>query len=154
MRARLTVAFAAAALLGWLCAPALADVVGVVRGTLAGADHHPLAGVVVTLSGADSLSATTDAAGRFAFPRVPFGHYSVHATTPDGPIDRTVDVATGSVVEVELLPPHVIGSTRATSTGVRGTPIAVNTLTAGEIGTLPVNTSISRVCSAGGSPTR
>ena len=75
--------------------------VGVVRGTLSDPNHHPVAGVVVTLTGADSLSATTDAAGRFAFPRVPFGRYTLHASTPDGPVDRSIDVATGTVVDID-----------------------------------------------------
>jgi hypothetical protein len=96
-------------------------------------------------TGADSLSATTGAAGRFAFPRVPFGRYTLHASTPDGPVDRSIDVATGTVVDIDLLPTRVIGSARATMTGVHGTPIAVNTITAAQIATLPVNTSIARV---------
>ena len=145
MRARWTAAFAALALVVALCLPASADVVGVVRGTLSDLNHHPATGVVVTLTGADSLSATTDAAGRFAFPRVPFGRYILHANTPDGPVDRSIDVATGTVVDLDLVPARVIGSARATTTGVHGTPIAVNTVTAGQIATLPVNTSIARV---------
>ena len=66
-------------------APARADVVGVVRGTLTRADHRPLGGAVVTLtSDRTSLTATTGTDGRFAFARVPFGHYNLSATTPDG----------------------------------------------------------------------
>jgi hypothetical protein len=145
MKARWPAIFAALALIVALWLPALADVVGVVQGTLSDLDHHPVAGVVVTLQGADSLSATTDAVGRFAFPRVPFGRYTLHASTPDGPVDRSVDVATGSVVDLDLLPTRVIGSARATTTGVHGTPISVNTITAAQIATLPVNTTIDRV---------
>jgi hypothetical protein len=134
MRARWAATFAATALIVALCLPALADVVGVVRGTLLDLTH-PVAGVVVTLTGADSLSATTDAAGRFAFPRVPFGRYTLHASTPDGPVDRSIDIATGTVVDLDLLSTRVIGSARATTTGVHGTPIAVNTVTAAQIAT-------------------
>lgn len=129
-----------------LARPAWADVTGVVRGTLNGTDRRPVAGVTVALRGPGvEQSTTTDAAGRFAFPRVPFGHYAVHADTPDGPADAEIDVSTDAVTEVALAPAAVIGATRATSTGVQGTPVAVNTLTAGEIAALPVNTTIDRV---------
>lgn len=127
-------------------APARADVVGVVRGTLVRPDQHPLPGVVVTLAGpALALSATTDTSGHFAFPRVPFGHYTLHASTLDGPADASVDVSTGAVVDVTLLAARIIGRTKATATGVHGTPIAENTVTAAQIATLPSNTTIDRV---------
>jgi hypothetical protein len=145
VKARWAAAFAAVLLFVALCVPALADVVGAVRGTLSGSDHHPVAGAVVTLAGADSLSTTTDAAGRFAFPRVPFGRYTLHASTSDGSVDRSIDVATGTVVNLELLPTRVIGTARGTTTGVHGTPVSVNTVTAAQIATLPANTSIARV---------
>ncbi len=127
-------------------APARADIVGVVRGTLVRADHKPVPGVVVTLTGPSaSLDTTTDAAGRFAFPRVPFGAYTLHARTPDGSADANINVATGSVINVTLSAVRVIGKTSVTTTGVHGSPIAVSTITAAQIATLPVNTSIGRV---------
>jgi|HubBroStandDraft_1064217.scaffolds.fasta_scaffold06427_2 hypothetical protein len=126
--------------------PARADVVGVVRGTLVRTDQHPLPGVVVTLAGPDlALSATTDAGGHFAFPRVPFGNYTLHASTSDGPADASVDVSTGAVVDVTLIAARVIGRTKATATGVHGTPVAENTVTSAQIATLPSNTTIDRV---------
>jgi len=126
--------------------PALADVTGVVRGTLARADGRPVAGAVVTLAGADAtLTATTDPDGRFAFARVPFGHYALHAPTADGNVEADVDVATGAAVDVALQPVHVIGRTRATTTGVHGTPLAESTLGAGQIAELPSNATINRV---------
>jgi outer membrane receptor protein involved in Fe transport len=128
-----------------LSAAAEADVVGVVRGTLSSSDHHPVAGATVTLEGPDSLRAQTDATGRFAFPRVPFGRYTLHATTPAGSADRVVTVTTGTVVDVDLEPTRIIGAVSGSTTGVHGTPIAVNTLAANQIATLPVNTSINRV---------
>jgi outer membrane receptor protein involved in Fe transport len=129
-----------------VCAPALADVIGVVRGTLSDAKHHPVADSVVTLAGGGAdLTATTDTAGRFAFPRVPFGHYTIKAGTPEGPIERPIYVTTGTVVDIDLSPAKVIGATSGTTTGVHGTPVSVNTLTAGQIETLPVNTTINRV---------
>jgi outer membrane receptor protein involved in Fe transport len=137
---------AAAALIIALGSPAQADVVGVVRGTLSGAGHRPVSSAVVTLAGSGAnLAATTDNAGRFAFPRVPFGSYTLHASTSDGTIDRSITVTTGTVVNVDLAPTQVIGRSRGSTTGVHGNPIAVNTLTTAQIATLPVNTTIDRV---------
>jgi outer membrane receptor protein involved in Fe transport len=139
-------ALLATLLLLTLAVPAWADVTGVVRGTLARADGRPVAGVVVTLTGAGAaLTATTDPAGRFAFARVPFGHYEVRAATPDGDADTSVDIATGAAVDIALQPPRVIGGVHATTTGVHGTPLAENTLTSTQIADLPANATIARV---------
>jgi hypothetical protein len=138
-------ATALAALSFAVSSPARADVVGVVRGALYDAKGGPVPGASVTLSGPESLVATTDRSGRFALARVPFGRYTLHATTPDGPVDRTITVTTGTVVNVDLFPPRVIGSVSGTTTGVHGTPISVNTLSSAQIATLPVNTTIDRV---------
>ena len=139
-------ALLAAILLVTAAAPAWADVTGVVRGTLARADGRPVAGAVVTLAGAEgTLTATTDPAGRFAFARVPFGRYALRAATPDGNAETDVDVATGAAVDVALQAVRVIGNTRATTTGVHGTPLAETTITAGQIADLPANATINRV---------
>jgi hypothetical protein len=54
-------------------APARADIVGLVRGTLTRADHRPIARATVTLAGdRATLTAVTGTDGRFAFARVPF----------------------------------------------------------------------------------
>ncbi|MGA2392405.1 MAG: TonB-dependent receptor [Candidatus Lustribacter sp.] len=144
--ARYAAALMAALVFTMLAQPARADVTGAVRGTLTGADHRPLPAVAVTLAGADvTLSATTDGAGRFAFPRVPFGSYTLRARTPGGAAEATVDVSTGAVVEIDLQPIRLIGATQGTVTGVHGTPVAVNALTASQIATLPANTTIDRV---------
>lgn len=143
--ALVAVAFAALAF-GSTAAPARADVTGVVRGTLTRPDHQPLANVTVSLTGAGTtLTATTGRDGRFAFPRVPFGRYELRATTPDGNAVTTVDVSTGAVIDVPLLASPVIGTTRSTTTGVRGTPVSQNTISASQIAALPVNTTVNRV---------
>jgi outer membrane receptor protein involved in Fe transport len=143
---RLAAAIAAAFMLFVVPLGARADVTGVVRGTLTGAAGRPVAGAAVNLTGPDLvLSATTGADGRFSFPRVPFGRYVLRAVTPAGPVETTVDVATGAVVDVGLASARVIGGTSATSTGVHGTPVAENTITAAQIATLPANTTIDRV---------
>ncbi len=70
-------------------APARADVVGIVRGTLTGPDHRPIAHVTVTLTGdRTSYTATTGDDGRFAFPRVPFGHYTGRRSRRPAPPPR------------------------------------------------------------------
>jgi len=141
------------AALFWTCAaimattsPVRADVVGVVRGVLTGPDGKPIPNVTVSLTAPGvALNAVTGADGRFAFPRVPFGRVTLHADTSAGPAGATVDVSTNAVVDVALLAARVIGTTQATSTGVHGTPVAENTITAAQIATLPANTSIDRV---------
>ena len=139
------VAFAGCAAVS-TAAPARADIAGAVRGTLERSDHHPIPNVVVTLTGTGvTLRVTTGADGTFTFARVPFGTYALRASTPDGDATDTVDVATGGVVDVTLLAAHVIGGTRATATGVRGTPVSENTLGTRQIAALPVNTSVDRV---------
>jgi hypothetical protein len=136
----------AALLLLTAALPALADVTGVVRGTLARSDGRPVAGAVVTLAGANAtLTATTDPGGRFSFARVPFGRYALRAATPDGNTETDVDVATGTAVDVALRSARVIGRTRATTTGVRGTPLAENTITGAQIAEFPANATIGRV---------
>ncbi len=132
--------------LAFVALPARADVVGVVRGRLTIDGQHAASGVAVTLTGVDAtLSATTDAQGRFTFGRVPFGRYTIHAGTRVGAAERAIDVASGAVINVDLRPSGMIGATRARSNGVAGTPVAHETLTAGQLATLPVNTSIDRV---------
>jgi outer membrane receptor protein involved in Fe transport len=126
--------------------PARADVVGIVRGVLRRSDHRPIPNATLTLVGDHgSFTATSGPDGRFAFPRVPFGHYTLRATTPDGPATATVEVDSDSVVDVALLAAPVIGRASATSTGVRGYPTSVNTYDARQIATLPVQTNINRI---------
>jgi outer membrane receptor protein involved in Fe transport len=127
-------------------APARADVVGLVRGTLTRSDHRPLSGVTVTLAG-DRLTQTavTGPDGRFAFARVPFGHYTLRATTPDGTALATVDVATDSIVDVALLAAPVIGRTGATTTSVRGTPVSENVYGARRLAALPRNDRLDAI---------
>jgi outer membrane receptor protein involved in Fe transport len=125
---------------------ARADVVGVVRGTLTGAKQQAVPRATVTLSSPDvRLSVATDDAGRFAFPRVPFGHYDLTAATPDGPAQARITVVTSSVTEVALHPAYAIGRTSGTTTGVHGMPVSVTTITAAQIATLPANTTLNRV---------
>lgn len=127
-------------------APARADVVGIVRGTLAGADGKPLPLTTVTLTGDRSTyTATTGADGRFAFPRVPFGHYRLSATAAGGSAAATIDVATDSVIDVALVATPVIGRTGATSTGVRGAPVSENAYGARRLATLPGNDSLNAI---------
>jgi outer membrane receptor protein involved in Fe transport len=127
-------------------APARADVVGIVRGTLTRADHRPLAHVTVTLTGERaSQTAVTGDDGRFAFARVPFGRYTVRATTPDASALATVDVATDSIVDVALVAAPVIGRTSGTTTSVRGTPVSENAFGARRLAALPRNDRLDAI---------
>jgi hypothetical protein len=72
-----------------LRAPALADVTGVVRGTVT-VDGAPRAGANVTIAGEGTSAQTrTDAHGRFQFPSVAFGRYALTAHV-DGRTDTVL----------------------------------------------------------------
>ena len=134
-----SIAFAAAA-------PARADVAGIVRGTLARADHRPLPHVSIILAGdRTTQTALTGADGRFAFARVPFGHYALRATTPDGTALATLDVASDSVTDVALVAAPVIGRTATTTTSVRGTPVSENAFGARRLAALPRNDRLDAI---------
>ncbi|MEO7039063.1 MAG: TonB-dependent receptor [Candidatus Elarobacter sp.] len=127
-------------------APARADAVGIVRGTLTRPDHRPLAHVLVTLTGdRTTFTATTRDDGRFAFPRVPFGRYSLEAAGPEGTALATLDVASDSVTDVALVAAPVIGRSGATATGVRGTPVSQNAYGARRLAALPRNDRIDAI---------
>ncbi len=127
-------------------APARADVVGLVRGTLTGPDRKPLAGVAVSLTGDGvSLTGTTGPGGRFVFARVPFGRYTLRAVTAAGTALATVDVASDAVVDVALLAAPAIGRTASTATGVRGTPVSENAFGARRLAALPRNDRLDAV---------
>ncbi len=126
--------------------PARADVVGLVRGTLTRADHRALAHATVTLSNdRTAQTAVTGEDGRFAFARVPFGHYTVRASTPAGEAIATVDVASDAIVDVALVATAVIGKTSATTTSVRGTPVSQNTFGARRLAALPRNDRLDAI---------
>ncbi|MBV9409450.1 MAG: TonB-dependent receptor [Candidatus Eremiobacteraeota bacterium] len=127
-------------------APARADVVGLVRGTLTRPDHHPLTHATVTLTGERVVQTTvTGDDGRFAFARVPFGHYTLQATTADGTALASLDVASDAVVDVALVAVATIGRTAATSTSVRGTPVSENAFSARRLAALPRNDRIDAI---------
>ncbi len=127
-------------------APARADVVGAVRGTLTRADHRPLAGVTVTLAGERTTqSVLTGSDGRFAFARVPFGHYTLQATAADGSAVASVDVATDAIVDVALVATALIGRTNASATSVRGTPVSENAYGARRLAALPRNDRLDAI---------
>jgi outer membrane receptor protein involved in Fe transport len=127
-------------------APAHADVVGLVRGTVTRADHHPVPRATVTLADdRTSRTAVTGDDGRFAFARVPFGRYAVRATMPDGVAVATVDVASDAIVDVALVATAVIGKTSATGTSVRGTPVSENAFGARRLAALPRNDRLDAI---------
>ena len=103
MSLRSIAAIVAALLFAGAALPTLADVTGVVRGTVT-VNGTARAGVSVSVKGeGTSVTTITDAQGGFTFPLVPFGRYTVTAHV-DGQTDSqaTIDVSTDSVSDVRL----------------------------------------------------
>jgi outer membrane receptor protein involved in Fe transport len=132
-----------------LCsATALADVTGLVRGTVT-VDGKPGSGVTITLAGeGTSTKATADASGAFAFPRVTYGHYTVTAHRdgyPDSSVE--VDVASNSIATVALAlsPLRTIGHTVSNARGPTGTPVSQNAIGKAQISALPMNNSLNEL---------
>ncbi|MBC5811557.1 MAG: TonB-dependent receptor [Candidatus Eremiobacteraeota bacterium] len=129
--------------------PASADTSGLVRGTAATAGK-PAPGITVSLKGeGTAATAVTDAGGRFSFPHVAFGHYTlaVHDARV-GDASQEVDVQSNAVVDVtlNLIALREIGRTAATTArGVGSLPVSVNSVTRLQIAALPNNQSLNSV---------
>ena len=135
----------------WLAAApraALADVTGVVRGTVM-VDGTVRAGVSVVLRGEGAQATTqTDSAGAFTFVRVAFGHYTVSAAVSGtAPASAEIDVSSSEVttVALEVGRPSEIGRVAATSRGVTGTPVSVNQFDAATIAASPQSQNLNRL---------
>ena len=91
---------------GVLAPPAAASVDSVIQGTVQDALLHPLPGATVVLhdaSGKTVASTTTGPDGTFKFPSVPFGDYTVEATSPGLVEDHQhVQIASSEVKTLEL----------------------------------------------------
>ena len=128
--------------------PAVAATTGVVRGTVT-VEGAPAPGVSVTLSGEETRATeTTDASGKFTFPLVTYGHYSLFAHREGYP-DATaiVDVTSSTVQSVTLAISKLktIGRASATSRGSAGTPVSANTIGKSQIAVLPTNNSLNSI---------
>lgn len=129
-------------------APALADTVGTIKGTVTH-DGRTRPNVVVHLAGDRFAQAvTTDAGGGFAFARVPFGAYTLQADVDGDGATANVEVRTGTVVVVTLAPAadiKTIGTVSGGTRGVRGTPVSENAVLQGTIATLPRGDSLNGI---------
>lgn len=131
--------------------PALAAATGVVRGTVT-VHGSVVAGVRVTLRGEQTvLTTTTDAQGNYAFPLVPFGHYTLTAHYPDHPdAVSNVDVSSNgiSTVTLEISPLKTIAQTvvsPGSARGVSGTPVSENVIGHDQIQASPENQNLNRL---------
>jgi outer membrane receptor protein involved in Fe transport len=129
-------------------APALADTVGTITGTVV-RGGQPTPNIVVNLSGDRFKQAvTTDTAGRFAFARVPFGDYTLQADIGGDAASLRVSVTTGTIATVTLSPASeikTIGSVSGGTRGVRGTPVSENAISQSTIATLPRGDSLDGI---------
>lgn len=156
-RARAMLAAALVSLFfGWIllasAIPARAAATGVVRGTVT-VHGTATAGVLVTLTGEQTtLKTTTDGSGQYAFPLVPFGHYTITAHYADHPdAVSSVDVASNgiSTVALQISPLQTIAqsivSTAASARGVGGTPVSENVIGQAQIQALPESQNLNRL---------
>jgi outer membrane receptor protein involved in Fe transport len=129
-------------------APVLADNSGAVRGIIEVAGKAA-AGATVTLKGeGPALSVKSDAQGRFAFARVPFGRYRLSAESSGNSADQDVEVTTGAIISLtlHLRPLREIGKTATTVTrGAAGNPTSVNSLSQQQIAAMPNNQSLNSI---------
>jgi outer membrane receptor protein involved in Fe transport len=128
-------------------APVLADNSGTVRGAVS-SGGKPAAGATISLKGdSTTFSVTADAAGRFAFPRIPFGHYRVNALGAGGSADQEIDVSTDAVVTLalELRLKEIGRASRTAQRGASGAPVSTNSLSQAQIAALPNNQSLQSV---------
>src|SRR5580704_14786942 len=102
---RLLLALAAVLMMSALASPALAATTGLVRGTIT-VDGKAAPHASVTLQGQGSrFTVTTDAAGTYVFPLVPFGQYrlTAHASNAhDLTVFVTVTSDTVATIDVPL----------------------------------------------------
>ncbi len=138
-------AFRAAVLAVALFLPAraaVADIVGTVHG-LVTRDGRAVARATIVLEGSGTKrSATSDATGRFAFARVPFGTYALRSEGAS----RAIAVASDGVVDValELAEGTVIGRARTNANASRAT-VSENAIDLAQIATLPGSATLDRV---------
>jgi outer membrane receptor for ferrienterochelin and colicins len=128
-------------------AAALADVYGGVRGMITDEAGNPVAAAHVALKPADgtTLSAVSDAAGRYFFPRVEFDTYLVTVDASGYEQQQAlVTVSSGSVSTLNIrVSKKVLG--RITAHATQGHPASVSVIGAQSILTLPGNTSLGKV---------
>src|SRR5579872_3898047 len=131
----------------FLTIPAVAATTGLVRGTIL-VNNKAVAGVHVMLEGEGSLlQATTDSAGHYVLPQVPFGDYMLSASYP-GVAEKKLQVTVASdqvlTINFALGELATIASANVTArAGVGGTPVSVNNVTRAQIAALPVNNSLN-----------
>ncbi|HKW45475.1 MAG TPA: TonB-dependent receptor [Candidatus Eremiobacteraceae bacterium] len=126
---------------------ALADVYGGVRGTVTDDAGNPVAGAHVSLkpSEGSTLTAVSDASGRFFFAQVVFDTYVVTVTANGFETQQSVvTVSSGSVSTVNMrVSKKVLG--RVTTHATVGHPASVSVIGSQSILTLPGNTSLGKV---------
>lgn len=136
-------------LAGLLALPAHADVYGSVNGSVDDSAGRPVAGALIALKSESgtALTSTTDKAGRFAFPRVPFDTYTVTVDATGFSIaTEIVTVSSGNTVTVRFqLTAKILGRVVTRASIVTGQPASVGVVSSQTIRALPGNTSLAKV---------
>ncbi|MDQ6780468.1 MAG: TonB-dependent receptor [Candidatus Eremiobacteraeota bacterium] len=136
-------------LAGLVGSPVRADVYGSVNGSVDDTAGRPVAGALVALrpESGPALSATTDKAGRFAFPRVPFDTYTISVDAAGfSSAAEILTVSSGNSVSVRFhLSAKMLGRIVTRSSIVTGQPASVGVVSSQTIRALPGNTSLAKV---------
>jgi Carboxypeptidase regulatory-like domain/TonB dependent receptor-like, beta-barrel len=117
-------------------------------GVVVDAQGRPVAGATVRVSGQSiTLSNTTDAGGRFAFPTLNVGRYRLSAVRGEAHAEQTIDLASAGLdLRVVLLPLKTIGQVVAarTSPVVRqsGTDVSISS---SQLERLPTGASLPTI---------
>ncbi|HEY1974942.1 MAG TPA: TonB-dependent receptor [Candidatus Baltobacteraceae bacterium] len=149
---RIAAAIAAAFLTCFfLCVPASADSIGIVRGTIT-LDGRPAPRATVTLEGEGSkFTTTTKPDGAYAFAQVPFGNYRLIAHAKGAhDLQSLLTVTSDSVATINIalttkLAEIAHTTVTATGSGVESNPPSVNIIDRAALQTSPVNNSLDKV---------
>jgi iron complex outermembrane receptor protein len=100
----------------------------------------PLAGVTITIRGANDRATQTDSKGVFEWQNLPGGQYELTAALQGfAPVRRTLTLAAGQrltislTLRVQVLEQTVVTATKAGEAAVQDTPLAVTALTGAEL---------------------
>jgi iron complex outermembrane receptor protein len=142
-----TAIFTAVLVVCALAAPAWAQARGQLTGTVSDQTGGALAGVTILVRGVEPRETQTDAAGRFAFPNLPPGAYTLTAQLGGfEPAQRDVRIEPGATtsvaltLQVRLLDQVVVTASKTGGGDVQAIPMAISAVSGDELARLSTRT--------------